>query len=34
MLKQVVEGGSQDIRKLKVVTSDNRKKTLVPLADL
>ena len=34
MLKQAVEGGCQDIRRLEVVTSDNRKKTPAPLADL
>lgn len=29
-----MEGGGQDIKRLEVVTSDNRKKTPVPLADL
>lgn len=33
MLKQGVEGGSQDIGRLEVVTSDNRKKAPA-LADL
>jgi len=31
---QVVEGGGQDIRRLEVVTFDNRKESPAPLAGL
>lgn len=34
MLKQVVEGHDQYIRRLEFMTSDNMKKTPAPLADL